>query len=259
MSFRAFRPTLMGEADVKGVASMRVYSCERGKMVDVELPAVRVPRVEYDFSPDAGAYVPAKGGWRRFSGALGGIHSQANLYNRSGSGMFDRPEALRTLSVVDSPVPSRERREDGSWALVFDGVDDYAAFPWELLPQTTGYRLTFELRPERDDCVETLFATKTVLGMRLDHGELKFDVAGGKEHTTGIRLLPGKWHRVEFNSDGEKASVSVDGGPRYEASAAIPGICMLSVSFGGSDRNDRRCFRGAIANLVVDHAMSRRQ
>ena len=246
------------EADVKGMAAMQVYSCEKGKMVDIELPAVRVPRVEYDFSPDAGSYLPAKGGWRRFSGALGGIHSQANLYNRSGSGMFDRPEALRTLPVVDSPVPSRERRADGSWALVFDGVDDYAAFPWELLPQTTGYRLSFEIRPARDDCVETLFATKTVMGMRLDRGELKFDVAGGREHATGIRLSPGKWHRVSFASDGEKASVTVDGGPKYEASVTIPGICMSSVSFGGSDRKDRRCFKGALASLVVDHAMARK-
>ena len=256
MSGRTWRsqPFVLERGD-KSPSKMRVYSCEKDKVVDIQIPSSRVPHIEYDFSPTAGAYLIAKGKWRRFSGALGGIHSQANLYNRSGSGMFDRPEALRMLPVVDSPVPSRERRKDGSWALVFDGVDDYAAFPWELFPQSTGYKLSFEIRPDRDDCVETLFATKLVMGMRLDHGELKFDVAGGNEQSTGIRLAKGKWHKVVFFSDGEKASVSVDGSMPYVTSIKIPGICMSSVSFGGSDRKDRRCFKGALANLIVDHSL----
>ncbi len=248
------RPFVL-ERGEKRVARMRVYSCEKDKIVDIKLPAARVPRIEYDFSPEAGAYIPAKGLWRRYSGALGGIHSQANLYNRSGSGMFDRPEALRTLPVVDSPFPSRERGPDGGWALRFDGVDDYAAFPWEVIPQSTGYRLSFDIRPERDDCVETLFATKLVLGMRLDHGEIRFDVAGGKERSTGMRLTPRKWHHVDFVNDGETASISVDGCKAYKAEVKIPGICMSSVSFAGADRADRRCFKGSLSNLVIDHCI----
>lgn len=240
-----------------GTAKMRVYSCEKDRIVDLELPDARVPRVEYDFSPKAGAYVTERLGWKRFAGALGGIHSQANLYNRSGSGMFDRPEFLRGLKVVDSPVPTRERRKDGTWALVFDGVDDFVAFPWELIPQSTGYRLSFDIRPDRDDGTETLFSTKLVLQMQLVDGELRFEVGGADVLKSGLHLAKGVWHHVDFICRGDAVSVSVDGSRPFEAPVRIPGICMSSVAFGGSDNATRRCFKGALANLIVDHALER--
>ena len=196
-------------------------------------------------------------GWKRFAGALGGIHSQANLYNRSGSGMFDRPEFLRGLKVVDSPVPTRERRKDGTWALVFDGVDDFVAFPWELIPQSTGYRLSFDIRPDRDDGIETLFSTKLVLQMQLVSGELRFEVGGADVLKSGLHLAKGVWHHVDFICRGDAVSVSVDGSRPFEAPVRIPGICMSSVAFGGSDNATRRCFKGALANLIVDHALER--
>ena len=241
-----------------GTALMRVYSCEKDRIVDVELPAARVPLIEYDFSPKAGAYITEKLGWKRFSGALGGIHSQANLYNRSGSGMFDRPEFLRGLKVVDCPVPRQERREDGTWTLVFDGIDDYAAFPWELIPQSTGYRLSFDIRPDRDDVEESLFSTKLVLQMQLVNGELRFEVGGVDVLKSGLRLTKGVWHHIDFVCRGDSVSVCVDGSQPFVSPVKIPGICMSSVAFGGADNSKRECFKGALANLVVDHALERR-
>ena len=261
------RPFVQEAAD--GRATLRVPSATDGTK-DVVLPAVRVPRLEYDFSPVAGDVIRVRTGERRWFGMAGGPFVQALLRNR-GPGTVDVIDFLRETEYLRTAVdshPRRERQPDGSWAFVFDGWDDYAGFPWETIPQFSAWRLSFEVWPARTDRREVVYAARfsesngSLWGVYNDRGRVLVGYAGFPTRTEWTAVVSpailstNAWNSVEVTLDGRRLSLSVNGTPPAEKPCLLPGKSTSVSILGGFPGRDA-FFKGRIRNLSVDHTVSR--
>ena len=262
------RPFVREDADAT-FAAFRVPSVADG-VQDVVLPAVRVPCLEYDFSPVAGCVVRVQNGDRRWFGMSGGPFVQSLLRNRGPSTVdvidFSRSPGY-AARAVDSH-PGRERLPDGTWAFVFDGTDDYIGFPWETIPQFGAWRLSFEIRPDRTDRREIVYAARfaesngSLWGVYNDCGRILAGYAGfpGRAEWTSVIspavISTNAWNSVEIVHDGKRFSVSVNGAPPVFKDCLLPGKSTSTSILGGFPSRDS-FFKGRIRRLKVDHALKR--
>ena len=184
---------------------------------------------------------------------------------------MDVIDRLRNTGYVARAVdshPQRERQADGSWALAFDGVDDYAGFPWETIPQFSAWRMSFEVWPTRTDRRELVYAARytesngNLWGVYNDRGRILVGYAGfpGRTEWASVlspaRLSTNGWNRVELKLDGQRLSLAVNGTPPVEKPCLLPGKATSTSILGGIPGRDA-FFAGRIRNLAIDHAISR--
>jgi len=237
---------------------------------DVVLPAVRVPCLEYDFSPAAGCVMRVQNGDRRWFGMSGGPFVQSLLRNRGPSiaDVIDCRQSPEYAARAMDSHPRRERQSDGSWAFVFDGTDDYIGFPWETIPQFGSWRLSFEIRPDRIDSREVVYATRftesngNLWGVYNDRGRILVGYAGfpGRSEwvdvSSPVALSTNAWNSVVVAHDGKRLSVSVNGAPPVFKDCLLPGKSTATSILGGFPSREN-FFKGRIRRLKVDHALKR--
>ena len=254
-----------------GKAKMRVFDVAKKEMADVELPSVRVPDLAWDFSPKAGQVALAANGERHWNGMLGGFPTAATLWNKGclteGYSGWGNPK-FRKESNVDAErngAPKRIHEEDGSWSLEFDGYDDYAAFPWTVIPSFAGFTIEFDVMPyARDDGAHggIVGTTGSLSELGIDaNGELtlaycQLPVLATAKGKTGLVLKPDEWAAVKLVCTGDELRLSANGvEAKKPLKVRLPGEGTDAVWLGGYDRSVRNhgFFKGRVRNLRISH------
>lgn len=258
------RPFVL-EASDGGMVPTVVRSAESGELRQVDLPRSRVPQLAYDFSPSGGDFLPTRDGWRHFGAVGGGFSTAVVGYNRNSGTTGTEP--VFPKDVLLAPAPRHILEPNGEWSLHFDGIDDFLCFPAETIPQHSGWRLAFDLFPERDDVGETLFAARQLLCLTLEKGELVCRYSSmdeldgdfaGSPGRTGLHLAPGRWHHVEIVHCGSAIGVSVDGKSAPPIACRLPSMFISFLGFGHPwyFTGANGYFRGRLKNLVIDHSVT---
>ena len=248
-----------------------VWSALRDEAVGCELPRSRVPRLEYDFSPDAGDVMRVKSGERHFFGMLGSFAALGTLWNRGSSleGPLPRGSGFWQRTMNDDTHPAREKDESGAWALSFDGKDDFVSFPQETVPQWAASRIEIGFRQNSTGAErkEMLFASRYdnrsgICDIYLDKGEVvvKADISDnrqsgiGFEFRTGLKASPDAWHDLAVRATGTALEVVLDGAVASKP-MELPGVFMNTAILGGAPRDCASFFTGKVRRLVIDHAV----
>ena len=241
------------------------YSCCRRKWVDAEMDSARIVDVKYDFADSSrGDFLVAVGGDRRWDVSLGGgWDSEGPMWWE-----FIKSGPKLTKDFTNS-VPDRVIAEDGSPALRFDGRGQYLAFPQELIPCDSGYKLGFEIRPDAEESyvlIRQMHSVNEECGLRLvtDKGELVISFFGRslvpRHFRTGLKLRPGEWNRVVIEKTGRTLSCSLDGVKKtypYDRLA----LHFKTAIFGANIMPGRELpegikpFKGLMRALHVRHAI----
>ena len=220
--------------------------------------AARHPVLEYDFSPENGDAVVAISGGRRFSAMAGGPYSPVAQFNRNGFTSGGMAPSSPYFKVAVDGRPRRVRREDGKWAMEFDGKDDFVAFPHETIPVCGDFTISFEVRPDESAARMTMMSAKygtrgSLYAISLDNGELVIGYSaleGWMDLRTGISLPVGEWSRVEISKCGASIAVS-SGGKSVVRRYGLIGDSTAPLYLGWCYPD--RPFRGAMADLRVIH------
>ena len=247
-----------------------VQAALKERAVQCELPRARVPRLEYDFSPEAGDVMRPASGERHFFGLLGSTAALASLWNRGSSleGPFPRGGTFWRQSKGSHPL--RAKSDTGVWELVFDGVDDFVSFPHETVPQWSAATIELEFCQSGPGAAraETLFTVRHVdrVGLYeivLDKGEIVVSGyaavprAFGQnfEFRTGFKAAPGSWHSLIVRHDGKDMIVTLDGRTARKA-VDLPAVFMNTAILGGTPSTATSFFTGKVRKLVIDHAVT---
>jgi hypothetical protein len=258
---------IVAEAQAESVETA-VYAALKGRVVSCRLPRSRVPRLEYDFSPEAGDVMRPIGGERHFFGMLGSQAALATLWNRGSSleGAFPRESPFWKNSA--DPHPRREKGDDGRWVMVFDGVDDMVSFPQETVPQWAAASIVLEFNQstsgaERVEAIFTarydnrvgLYETTLDKGEIVITGESSDNVTSSKpfEFRTGLVAKPGAWHVLNVRHTGSSMVVTLDGRSASQE-VPLPAVFMNTAVLGGSPKKGALFFTGKVRKLVIDHA-----
>jgi len=241
------------------LAAMRCWNAMTERAETLTLPAARVPEMVWDFSPVAGNVMGVASGERHWFGLLGGPYSSATLWNRGArtEGAVDKPCAL-FLDTRDDSLPRRVQEADGSWALEFDGVDDFANVPCEVWPTFGGCTLEMEVMPALDRTgrgpLWANFFGLFDLGVE-KNGALSASFwqfgSGPTPEARGAKLAPGKWTHIRLVNDAEKIVVWQDGVKTIEFPIQMPASNTMGAMIGGFPARDRGFFKGKIRNLSV--------
>ena len=244
----------------------RVWNVVTEKMTDVTLPSARVPAFACDFSPRAGNAVLVSTGERHWTGMLGGPFTPATLWNRGclteGVTVWSKGQQKDRLR---SGVPGRVQEPDGSWSLVFDGEDDYVAFPIETLPAGAAFSVEMDVWPEArsDGKPGSLLSSRTGLSnFGLDakgnfvaqYKNLDFKTAKGSFRA---KAEFGQWSHVKLVCTGTELVLSVNGkAAKKRIAAKMPAYGSMSLSVGGSlhPGYEFGFFKGKIRNLRFSQA-----
>jgi len=263
------RPIVMEKSD--GIRRTQlVQSALKERPVECVLPRARIPRLEYDFSPEAGDVMRPASGERHFFGILGSTAALASLWNRGSSleGPFPRGSMFWRQSKGSQPL--RKKGDSGAWELVFDGVDDFVSFPHETVPQWAAATIVLEFCQSGTGAArkETLFTVRHAdrIGLYeivLDRGEVVVSgyVAAPRDHgrpfefRTGLRAAPEEWHSLVARHDGTDMLVTMDGETARKPVTMLA-VFMNTAILGGTPSNDSSFFSGRVRRLVIDHAAS---
>ena len=248
-----------------GVCAARVWSAESESPQTVRLPASRVPRLAYDFSPEAGDVVRVKeGAWPRFWAMGGGTFVALPAAGNRGTLIAGgiRPGHSYYASAQDAR-PRHEKQADGTWALVFDGMDDFVSFPWGTIPRTAGFSISMDVLPETLSGRRLLFAARdsglgSLRGIWIEaDGRISVGYDGMKwektEETLDIRVQAGKWNHIVLKSRVDEIEVAVNGMSR-RFPCVFPGRYSSTCMLGGAPPDS--FFAGKVRNLVIDHQCS---
>ena len=225
------------------------------------------PVLEYDFSDVAGNAILPRSGERFFCAVAGGPHTVASLWNRGPSTKGVVPAGSAYWDAVEDGCPRRERQDDGSVALVFDGVDDYVSLPHETIPAVSGFELSLEILPRRDNRKEMVFASRSIEGGgslwgvwheggRLFAAYTSMDPdgidKGWCEVSVRGALKYGVWNRIAVSLRAGELEVSANGAKTSKpcgGRAAYTTDCIL----GGWPGKGFNPFSGKIRNFAVRH------
>ena len=239
------------------VVTMRGKTWRSRPVVVEKSVADRFPILRYDFSPDAGNVVRPLSGEVRFFGMLGGPCSPAALFNRNGfasGGMAPGCEYFKT--AVDGR-PGRSRLPNGGWALEFDGMDDFVAFPSDTIPVCGDFKVSIDVRPGIETNRMTVLAAKfgsrgSLYRVDVELGLLHVGysaIDGWKEWTVERHMPVGVWSHVEVSKRGTELIASVDG-------VNAGGTCgrigdSATILYLGNSPNGAAPFKGGMANLEI--------
>ena len=242
-----------------GDAEIRLWNGLTERAETISVPTARIPRLEYDFAPGRGNVIVPKCGERHWFGMLGGPYSSATLWNRGArtEGAVDKPCA-EFLNTCDDSLPKRVQEADGSWALEFDGVDDFANIPLETWPTFGGATIEVEVMlAEGQQKHGTIWANMFGLfdlGVEPD-GEmtLGFWSGEGAMSKKGGRLEPGRWTRLRLVNDCTKLTLTADGKQVVTFPIKMPNSNTMGVMLGGFPVRNLGFFKGRMRNLSVRH------
>jgi hypothetical protein len=149
--------------------------------------------------------------------------------------------------------------DDGGWALEFDGMDDFAAFPSDTIPACGDFRVSLDVRPDIATNRMTVLAAKfgsrgSLYRVDIEKGLLHVGysaIGTWNEWTVKRPLRVGCWSRVEVSRRGEELAVAVDG-VKSGGSCGRIGDSATMLYLGNSP-NGATPFKGGIANLEISH------
>lgn len=248
-----------------------VQSALKGHVVVCELPRTRVPRLEYDFSPESGDVMRPISGERHFFGILGSTAALATLWNRGSSLEGPFPRGSQFWRKAKDTHPKHAKGDIGTWELVFDGVDDFVSFPQETVPQWAAASIDLEFC----QCADGVMRTETLFTARNDDrvGLYEIILANGEvvisgyvmdphaffwlpfEFRTGLKAVPDVWHALNVHHTGSAMVVKLDD-KSIQKPVKLPAMFMNTAILGGAPSNGTSFFTGKVRKLIIDHALS---
>ena len=196
-------PVAPPAADLSRSETLPVYSEWERRAKDVMVPSALIPSIEYDFTPDCGAAIAAKG-MPRHGASLGGGYVYCDAFNGG--------RAFREASPGFANAPEWVR-EDGRWLLRFDGGNDYLHAPNETFP-IGAFTLKAEFRPR--------YGAENMVVFRhagQGRGSLQLFIVRGRLYAmwadrdyydsklrtarfdTGLEVANGEWNALEASYD----------------------------------------------------------
>jgi hypothetical protein len=234
-----------------------------------QLPAHRVPVIDYEFSPANGVTLRTKAG-REYYAQLGG-HAQL-ASDQNGNRAENKP-GLSTILAANLKKPGARpmpewKNENGRSYLHFDGRSgSFIMLPRTALPQYSGFHMTMEIRPRK-------FTQRQVIWCQYNYYQTGFELhlTDGKLGSasvirrpqdlhspywqrltceSGLALDLNKWNKVELIYDGKVLTLGVNG--RYEAFACDGIARWLSVSAFGGWKDEM--FNGDLRSFSITPAL----
>jgi len=241
---------------------VRVFSLAKGRAVDVEVDAERVPDLKYDLSGERTGIVVGSGFGRAFDGTLGCSTALATMRIRGSSsfvhvGLIDEASRLLPKWAPEQVV------EDGEIALRFTGTGTYFTMPPAVLPQNAAYRLSFEFKPDGDGEGMEVFSTGsgTIFGnlawLKIVDGKLTGLQVNMQEAPDTFlesvdKVVPKAWNRVEVICDVDSLELILNGRSSGKRKCVLPARYDTSSWFGG---RKGALFRGYVRRVELQHAI----
>jgi hypothetical protein len=228
----------------------------------------RVPHLAYEFSPTRGSVLWTSAG-RPFWGHLGGYTD--SVTGRGGDGGQDGSPFVNESNYPKAAKKMRPEWvvEDGTPCLKFDGLGTFIALPQESLPRRGSFRLSFEIKPERVDKPQILFAHHGhyigSLVVRLDNGLLSGSFVNERgqkfQLKPGLAVQPGRWNRIEIIYDLATMRFRVNGQESEAMPCVGPGLYNVTCAVGGfgdpgakgGDTGRAGWFQGYLRALRIVH------
>ena len=233
-------PLMLRDAGSSGTVTLPVYSEAKGEPVQVAITKRRIPEILYRMSPDRGSVLDTETG-RCFRGHLGGMTDSVTF--RGGDGGLDGSPFVRRSNFPESAKSTAPvwTRDEGTDFLEFDGNGNFIALPQGALPRRGAFRLSFEIKPDRVDLPQILFAHHGYyigsLVVRIESGKLfgsfvndKLKVIG---FDSGLQLAPGRWHTIEVMYDLKHMRFSIGGKECAPMNCRGVGLYDTTSVFGG--------------------------
>lgn len=252
-----------------GNAAITVY-CEKRDAVNVELPANRLPQIEYRIDPRYGKVLVCDAG-REYYAHLGGFISMISGFEGSLASWHTIPHILlsRKKDQLNPPSPEIVREADGTYAIDFDGKSgNFLALPANALTQRNSFRMSMDILPRELDREQIIFrqygpAYQTGFGIVQRNGELLItfryrdivgESSGTKNFATGLKLTGGVYQYLELSYNGKELCVVLGDKSAKFPCSGIPYWATPS-NFGGDITKGKGgkplFFNGRLKNLKI--------
>ncbi len=247
-----------------------VFSDTENRPITVEVPADRVPDIDYLFNPNHGSALLSEAG-RPFWGILGGYFAQVT--GRGGGNYGDDSPFIyraRNYPKYDTQAPPQTavktapewvKTSDGDYALQFDGKGTFVTLPQGVVPPRAAFTMEMDIKPDSVAGRQVIIANRHYapgsITVYTINGVLKVDsqMEGYRVFTgidSGLRLPEGQWSRLAISYDQENLLLSVDGKPGKVMPMKGPGQRVTVTALGGFGN---MWFKGQIKNLRIQHGV----
>jgi hypothetical protein len=234
-----------------GVArKFHVFERDENRVTLLELDSSRIDEPAYKFDDARGSVVWTDSG-RHLGGIFGGSATLVTGFGQGESNYGDTLTRYIKNDIFDAQdnAPEYVKREDGTFALDFDG-SDYVMLPQQLVSKFSGFELSLDVCPERLDGRQSLVdAGNAAFTLFLRDGLPEAAMWGLPENAkASVRLKKGEWSNVKLIFDQSTFNVVVDGvagkavkysGCQFQARYTAIGAANRVLDF----------FKGRIANL----------
>ncbi|MBR2626022.1 MAG: hypothetical protein IKD23_06465 [Lentisphaeria bacterium] len=231
----------------KGNVSIGSY-CEKRGAISVDIPAKRLPDINYCIDPAKGHSLTCDAG-REYYAQMGSFISIVSGFEGSLASWHTIPHIhlSRKKDQLNTPVPAFVKENDGKWALDFDGKSgNFLALPANALTQRSSFRLSLEIMPRELSREQIIFrqygpAYQTGFGLSVQKGELVVtfryrdpidNTSGTKVFHTGLKLTEGVYQKLELSFNGRDICAAVNDKKVQFTSPGIPYWATAS-SIGG--------------------------
>ena len=264
------RPCDVRRGDNGKRKTVTVWSETTEKAIQVQVPAYRVTDLVYDPDPLYGTLLATSAG-RMLWGIRGGFVQQAisrgGCENDCYGNVFSDGATCRYYPWnADSPAPELFR-DNGSWAMKFNGVNSFLSFPQGVIPKRAGFELSMKIRPESIEKKQFLLGNTNALfggGLQLleinPGNKLQCEFISQNMEITSAdnvfvftapnTLIPRKWNDFRLVYDLENFQFFINGRPSAKYHAPGPARFDTTTSIGGF----RTFFAGDIKDLRIQHA-----
>ena len=245
--------------------------------VDLQVDALRAPRIVYKFDPAAGLDALTCDAGREFYGGLGALGTipsgfEGAAHSQDAVGFSAQLAQDLQKGRPCRPRPDWEKQSDGRWALRFaPGKGQFIAFPPTVVPQRAGFAIEAEIKPDTldDQLIFSQCGPRYLAGvqLRLEKGKFVVDFKNRRPHDPQSRYsqtdthrsalapLPGEWNRIALSCDGRGFTLAVNGKSEFFPQTGHA-LWLSAFSFGGTDPSDKKalhCFSGLLRSLEIRH------
>lgn len=244
---------LQGSNDSE-MQTLRIYSEEKKKGIDVQVPKNQIPDLKYEFDPERGAVLLTNAG-RPFWATLGGFSNTT-----TGRGAYAAVFGKGNFPENVTRTAPQWVVEDGEPALEFDGNSTYLELPREALPSRNAYTLSLEVKPDSDKDQGIL-----ANGTSGRQGGLLLEIRGGTLHAsfrdserklhginTQLPVPAGRWSKIRVSYDFEKLKITVNGESTILPSTLPPNSIGIGFTEIGMAWN-KPWFSGRMRGLHIVH------
>lgn len=257
------KPVCMEKKSSKMVEII-VFSETQDKAVRVLVDANRIPDLKYDFSKSHGTVISCPEG-RLYWGILGAFTEQSTLRGIGYGNQLAKENEYRSGKAITNSVPC-QTEDKGEPVLCFNGNGSHVSFPALLIPRCAGYRISFDIFPEKAKGRECLLTTRMAgrgpssLEIFMDNGVLKSTYS--TDHTevyaankyfkanSNLHVPLNKWSKVTIDYDLENIVFGLNGRKSRPIPCRGPGRFDTGVILGGWQKE---WFKGKIKNFSVNY------